>query len=74
MIIYFFIQAVIAQIFICTVALALHTEIPTKEAKVKIKTHPVTVEAKQVFNIIQSSTTLLCFLLINSLCFIPSKR
>ena len=46
MIIYFFIQAVIAQIFICTVALALHTEIPTKEAKVKIKTHPVTVEAK----------------------------
>ena len=34
------------QIFIVTVELEISTGIPTKEAKVEMETHPVTVEAK----------------------------
>ena len=43
---YFLISAIIMQIFIVTVELEISTEIPTKEAKVEMETHPVTVEAK----------------------------
>ena len=38
------IPAVITQIFDLTVELAISIEIPTKEAKTEMKTHPVTLE------------------------------
>ena len=43
---YFLIPEVIAKIFNPTTELAMPIGIPTKEAKVEIETHPVTVEAK----------------------------
>ena len=43
---YFLIDAVIAQIFTPIAELVIPIGIPTKEAKTKMKTHPVIVEAK----------------------------
>ena len=43
---YCLILAVNTQIFILIEELAIPTGIPTKEAKLEIKTHPTTVEAK----------------------------
>ena len=43
---YFLIPAVIAKNFNPTAELVIPIGIPTKEAKVKIETHPVTAEAK----------------------------
>ena len=43
---YFLIPAAIAQIFNPIAELVIPIGIPTKEAKVEIKTHPVNVEAK----------------------------
>ena len=43
---YFLDIAVIAQTFIPAVELAIHAGIPTKDAKVEIEIHPVTVEFK----------------------------
>ena len=42
----FLISAVIAQILNPNAELAIPTTLPTKEAKVKMVTHPVTVEDK----------------------------
>ena len=42
----FLIPAVITQIFIFAAEAAISTRISSEEAKVKIETHPVTVEAK----------------------------
>ena len=44
--IYFLFLAVIAQIFNPTAELVMPTGIPTKEGKVEMETHPVTVETK----------------------------
>ena len=49
---YFSIPAVIAQIFDPAAEFAMLIGIATREAKAEIETHPVTVEAKKVFNII----------------------
>ena len=43
---YVLIPEVIIQVFIVTAELAVHTGIPTKEAKSEIETHTVTVESK----------------------------
>ena len=43
---YFLFPAVITQIFIVTVELAIPSGIPTKEAKAEMKTHPVTLAAE----------------------------
>ena len=43
---YFLFLAVITQIFIVTIKLAIPTGKPTQEAKAEIETHPVTVEVK----------------------------
>ena len=72
---YFSIPAVITQIFIVA-ELAIPTGIPTKEAKAEIETHPVSEEAKiskcwVQFKMLQF---FLCFLLINSFCFISSMK
>ena len=43
---FFFIPAVITQIFKLIPALVIPTAIQTKEAKAEMETHPVTVETK----------------------------
>ena len=43
---YFLIPAVVILIFNTTAELTIPTGIPNKEAKAKMETHPVTVEAK----------------------------
>ena len=43
---YFLFTAVIAQIFIPTAELGISAGVPIKEAKSKMETHPVTVQAK----------------------------
>ena len=44
--VYFFIPAVIAQIFNPIAKLIIHIAIPSKETKAEIEIHPVTAEAK----------------------------
>ena len=65
---HFLMPAVITQIFNPTADLAIPTGIPTKEAKVDIKTHPATAEAKQV----SVQYDFLYFLLIKLFGFISS--
>ena len=73
---YLLIPAVITKIFIAISELAIPTEIPTNKARAEIGTHPVTVEARIskfsiYFKILQ---VFLCFLLINSFCFVSSMN
>ena len=45
-------SAVITQIVIVATELAIPTGIPVKEAKVKMETHPATVEAKLIKSLV----------------------
>ena len=73
---YLLIPAVIAQIFNPIAELLISIGIPIKEAKAEIETHPVILEAKirkcSISFIV--AQTFLCFLLINSFCFISSRK
>ena len=73
---YFLIPATIAQILNPIAELVIPIEIPSKEAKAEIEIHPLIVEAKIrkcsiLFRFVQK---FLCFLNINSFCFISSRK
>ena len=73
---YFLILAVFMETFIVITELAEPTGISIEEARAEIETHVGTVEARLstcavYFKILQ---TFLCFLLINSFCFIFSMK
>ena len=70
---YYLIPAVIAQIFNPITKLIIPVRIAIKKAKAEIETRPVIdIVIDPVINIIQNSTTILCFLLNNLFSFISS--
>ena len=70
---YYLIPAVIAQIFNPITELIIPVRIAIKKAKAEIETRPVIdIVIDPVINIIQNSTTILCFLLNNLFSFISS--
>ena len=70
---YYLIPAVIAQIFNPIAKLIIPVRIAIKKAKAEIETRPVIdIVIDPVINIIQNSTTILCFLLNNLFSFISS--
>ena len=68
---YFLIPVVIAQIFNPIAELVIHIEILIKEAKSELEIHPVIAETKIRKFSIQFRVY---FLLINTFCFISSRK